>query len=291
MAFQSVKGVEVHATEVGAVFLIADYFTVIYANQPLPLIFAWSEVKDIRESNHSFSLHMRGNESFLMKKAWFECGEDQLRCRAIMEAYAGLHGFSYARGGSLLPKKSLYGSYELPDKTVATISAYDPDDILEGAHAVQGYFYLRHLWILAFAVWTWLIIWIGDSIASDVGWVLALASSLGIAAGITLLLYALLRKLQNALIIAQLKNDPAAERPVIYVICRTGIAVVEECVGHYGELIPWSYFKGYMETQTMLVFTRYNKTVVRLPFRALSREQEAFIRKMLTSIGLPEKGR
>lgn len=291
MAFKSVKGVEVRAVEIGTTFLIADYFTILRANDILPAIFSWSEVRSIRENKRLFHVSIRGGHSYTLKKSWFADNEDLLLCRAIMESYAGQYGFHYSHLGRLLPHKKLYGDFLLPDRTISATSKYDENDLIEAAHALQSHLYLRHLWVLAFVTWAGTIVWFGQQAAVEVGWIITVAASLGLSSGAALFVYAVLRRIQTWLVVRLFKHDVAATAPLHFIVCRSGIAVIEEVVGFYNELIPWSFFHGYIETQTTLLFVRNGRAIVRLPFRALSREQEAWIRNMLISIGLPEKGK
>ena len=290
MGFKNVTGVEIRAQGANEIFLVADYFTVYKSGEQIPTIYSWEEIKGISESKYSFVISMGGLKSYVLKKEWFSDTDEILRCRAIMESYAQ-GAYLYDRSNRLLPKKDIYRDVDVPNRLVSTMCKYDPDDLLEASHAQQSNLYLRHTWILTFAIWCAAVLIFSEVVAMKLGWVATLGLFLLGSIIISLIFFFIARCIQTSLVGRIMRNDEAMDYDVIFVVCSEGVAAIEKNVGFYSELIPWSYFTGYIETQTMLVFTRRGRAVVRLPFRAISRDQEAWIRKLLISIGVPEKGR
>lgn len=271
MAFCDLKPVKLNIESTGVTYIIGEVFAV-YANGLVPTVYSWDQIQSVTEDRRGLLFSTEKCDYVIQKKEFVQ-PEDYFRALAIIECAQKSGGFVYEHQRRILPLKSEYIETS-PGKDAYTGSCViDENDAASTFIMLMNFRLVKVLWLLA--IMLMLVIFLGLHIFFGItreNVLYFIPISIIGGAILTLIVYLVCYGIARSKYTSVAGSDPASQEQISFVISPAGFAACESCVYDGQELIPWSSFDYFIESDKMFVFYKDGTTSVFVPKKAFDKK-------------------
>ena len=271
MAFCDLKPVKINIDNTGITYVIGEVFA-IYANEPVPAVYSWNQIQTVTEDKRSLTIKTE-NCDFVIPKKDFFMQEDYFRAIAIIECAQKTGGFVYEHQRRILPLKSEYIETAPGKDAYIGTCEIDENDAASTFIMLMNFRLVKVLWLLA--VMLMLLILLGLHIFVGItreNVLYFIPISIIGGAILTLIVYLICYAIARRKYTSVSGCDPAAQEPISFVISTAGFAACESCIYNDQELIPWSAFDYFIESDKMFVLYKDGTSSVFVPKKAFDKK-------------------
>lgn len=282
MSFFNLSG-QIMRDDDGTSYIFSDVFSVVPANGENPFVCSWGDMDSIRIGDSIITLNV-GDRKYVIRPEHFESRKQFLSAKAIASACASKEGVTVHNAVELLPEKSLYVDYDIPDFSVFAKGQYSAKEIKSSLLVLLIGKTSRILWTVGILGAAAAILFFQMLIGFDAlnWWYLAIGaffSGVGVVV-ITYLSMLLMSRIRYAGI---LKQYSKYDDPVTFAICEDGFSACESDVYGSCNMIKWNVRDTYVETGTMFVVLRKNKPILWVPKGLLTDHQYRRVRDIFAA--------
>ena len=271
MAFCDIKPVRINIDNIGVSYIIGEVFAV-YANEPVPAVYSWNQIQTVTEDKRSLTFKTE-NCDFVIPKKEFLQQEDYFRALAIIECAQKSGGFVYEHQRRILPLKSEYIETDPGKDAYSGTCEIDENEAASTFIMLMNFKLMKVLWLLT--IMLILLIFLGLHLFIGItreNVLYFIPISIIGGAILTLVIYLICYAIARSKYTSVAGCDPASREPITFVISPMGFAACEACVYDGQELIPWSSFDYFIESDKMFVLYKDGTTSVFVPKKAFDKK-------------------
>ncbi|MBE6880795.1 MAG: hypothetical protein E7490_08200 [Ruminococcaceae bacterium] len=287
MSFYNLSG-QIMQDDDGTSYIFSDVFSVVPANGEDPFVCNWGDVDSIRIGDSIITVNV-GDRSFVVRPEYFENRKQFLSAKAIASSCASREGVTVHNAVELLPEKSLYVDYDIPDFAVFTKGQYNTKEIKSSLLLLLIGKTARILWTVGILGGIAALIFFHLLIGFDElnWWYLAIGSFFcGVGAvAVTYLIMLVISRIKYAGI---LKQYSKYDDTVTFAVCDEGFSACESDIYGTCNIIKWNNRDTYMETGSMFIVLRRGKPILWIPKNLLASHQYTKIQEIF-AVNLSEK--
>ena len=287
MSFYNLSG-QIMYDDDGTSYIFSDVFSVVPANGEDPFVCNWGDIDSIRIGDSVITINV-DNRSYVVLPEFFEDRKQFLSAKAIASSCVSREGVAVHNAVELLPEKSLYVDYDIPNFAVFAKGEYNTKEIKSSLLLLLIGKTARILWTVGILGGIVALIFFHLLVGFDAlnWWYLAIGSFFcGVGAvAVTYLVMLVASRIKYAGILKQYSkyNDM-----VTFAICDEGFSACESDIYGACNIIKWNNRDTYMETGAMFIVLRRNKPILWVPKALLDSNQHTRVQEIL-AVNLSEK--
>lgn len=287
MSFYNLSG-QIMQDDDGTSYIISDVFSVVPADGEDPFVCSWKDVDSIRIGDSIITINV-DDRVFTIRPEFFEDRKQFLSAKAIASSCASKQGVPVHNAVELLPEKSLYVDYDIPDFAVFTKGEYNTKEIKSSLLLLLIGKTARILWTVGIVGGIAALIFFHLLIGFDElnWWYLAIGGFFcGVGAvAITYLFMLIASRIKYAGILKQYQKY---DDTVTFAICDDGFSACESVIYSTCNIIKWGSRDTYMETGSMFIVLRRNKPILWVPKVLLNEHQYKRVQEIF-ALNMSEK--
>lgn len=287
MSFYNLSG-QIMQDDDGTSYIISDVFSVVPADGEDPFVCSWKDVDSIRIGDSIITINV-DDRVFTIRPEFFEDRKQFLSAKAIASSCASKQGVPVHNAVELLPEKSLYVDYDIPDFAVFTKGEYNTKEIKSSLLLLLIGKTARILWSVGIVGGIAALVFFHLLIGFDElnWWYLAIGAFFcGVGAvAITYLFMLIASRIKYAGILKQYQKY---DDTVTFAICDDGFSACESVIYSTCNIIKWGSRDTYMETGSMFIVLRRNKPILWVPKVLLNEHQYKRVQEIF-ALNMSEK--
>lgn len=287
MSFYNLSG-QIMQDDDGTSYIIADVFSVVPADGENPFVCNWADVDSVRIGDSVITINADGN-SFTIKPELFESRKQFLSAKAIASSCAAMNGVPVHNAVELLPEKSLYVDFDIPDFAIFTKGQYNTKEIKTSLLLLLIGKTARILWTVGILGGIAALIFFHLLVGFDeLNWWYLAIGSFFCGVGAVVITYLFMLVVSRIKYAGILKQYQKYEDTVTFAICEEGFSACESEIYGACNIIKWSNRDTYMETGSMFIVLRRNKPVLWIPKSLLNGHQYKRVQEIF-ALNMSEK--
>lgn len=289
MAFSDLRPVRVFDEASGCTYVIGDTFAVYSFGTDRPVVYSWDMIKSVTDDNKKGFCFDVGSREYKIPITCFRVREDYFRVIAITEGMHRKQSFTYRHGARVLPIKDTFIEANIGKESYIGEGRIDENDTAAAFIMMMNIQLVKVLWLIAILV----MLLVFGALHLTVGVTRSnilyfIPISVAVGGILALIIYLICHAVARSRFTRVAGNDPAVEELITYVVSPNGFAACESCVYDCQDIIPWSRFDYFVETDKMFILYKDGSAVTYMPKKAFDKKLLSGISDVL-SINLEQK--